>query len=91
MHDYFLRGRNICREKYGSVALLLPQNLLQILEHDAVHAVHDHPQQRQGGSDQFLTVFVGSPHVEHDVTDYVIVERKRGLLRKLGYEPYQMP
>ena len=69
--------------------LLLPEYLLEILEHDPLYGVYNHPQRGQGLPDQLLALLLGVPDIEHDVANDVVVEGEGGLLRQLRDEADQ--
>ena len=51
----------------------------------------DHPEERERGADENLSLVPGGPHVEHDVADEVIVEREGRLVGQLRDESDQVP
>ncbi len=59
--------------------LFLSENLLQVLEHDSLNRMDDHPEGVQALSNQLLTLLLRVSNVVHDVTDDVIVEGKGSL------------
>ncbi len=73
--------------------LFLSENLLQILEHDSLNWMNNHPEGVQPLTDQLLTLFLRVSDVVHDVADDVVVEGEGGLgfvLRKnIFYDAFQ--
>ncbi len=59
--------------------LFLSKNLLQVLEHDSLNRMDDHPEGVQTLSNQLLTLLLRVSNVVHDVADDVVVEGKGSL------------